>query len=1329
MKVISNIKQTKVSIIYNLQLIFILIISLFRCSSRSTTSMNRSPNLKSANRKTPIMNLSPSIKSINRKINRIRIRQSIATAPKYEQASYEDNVVNKRNRLNSPYSNIKDEKENQRTRTYSEDTVDYSYDWRKRWSNTNYSKPGLVISNSYLKSHTKDIYDTNYNTKIPNDFLLNSYKMRNPLVTILSISKYNNQNIPNLPTVIEDEKLLSDIFQSNYGYSVITLCKDHNYQRTHKQFYKLLIQIKRDIEDNYLDDDEDNYDGLIFIYNGHGDIDGAILSDGKRMSMTQIISMLDNNRLEYWKDEPRIIFNLSTNIETVKDSFLDRHTGVHHHNMKQSQGLRNFNKETVNEQNYKVTKCKSLDHSENIVSTYDKLWYSIEKGFTVIYTNTYAKSSTDNSTDNKSKTKGSAFVETLYELFGYNISEYNLEEILRMIGKKLSKVTKSQESIEWKSNFFQSLYLERKINRKHTNIMPFDNIPSLNLNTLEIVEENSVSYNNGDELDTINKREEEDEKYHEETVMEKSIDSLSMLYNIMDKKNSISKLSTREVLQQISKTHLSSGSELDQIKRIAYTVKHSKELIKQLYEIIELSKKDKNKSLEAANAFTILNFSDEVFDHKDFKGIIVATNIDGVWKGPDLSKNSFIKADFSGADLRGARMSNSNFQGANFTEANLKDTYLGICKKTLEGHSGVISSVSYSKDGKFIVSGSYDNTIKIWYSLTGEELITLEGHDSYVTSVSFSPDGKFIVSGSEDKTIKIWNVESGKEIQTLQGHDDDVNSVKYSPDGKYIISGSYDKTIKIWDAQSGEETQTLKGHISSVMSINYSKDSNFIVSGSYDTTIRIWHCQSGEEIKILKGHLGLVNSVNFSKDNKFIASGSYDKTIKIWDVKSGKEVQTMRGHTDDVNSIDYSPDGKYIVSGSYDKNIKIWNIQTGKEIQTLEGHTSYIRSVNYSPDDKHIVTGSEDNTIKIWDAPTVGSFNLSMGHTSYVISVNFSPDGKYVASGSYDNTIKIWNCITGKVIHTLRGHKRYVMSVCFSPDSKYMVSGSDDCTIKVWDVKTGNQIHSMRGHNRSVMSVNYSNDGKCIVSGSEDNNIKIWNADSGKESLTLGGHEGSVNSVNFSPDDKFVVSGSSDSTIKIWDILLEESILSLDEHTGDINSVNYSSDGKYIVSGSDDNTIKIWDISAGKEIHSLEEDSGSIMSVNFSNDGKFIVCGSSDNTIKILDASTGKELHILEGHTRCVMSVNFSKDGKYIVSGSDDGTVKIWRVSDQKMIHSLGNPQCYQGADFRDAIGIYEVHKEELKLAGAIISDDESDYESDEEIEYEDEDEDEDEDE
>jgi WD domain, G-beta repeat/AAA ATPase domain len=237
-----------------------------------------------------------------------------------------------------------------------------------------------------------------------------------------------------------------------------------------------------------------------------------------------------------------------------------------------------------------------------------------------------------------------------------------------------------------------------------------------------------------------------------------------------------------------------------------------------------------------------------------------------------------------------------------------------------------------------------------------------------VASVSYSPDGKRIVSGSGDKTVRIWDAQTGQPIgPPLQGHISDVNSVSYSPDGKRIVSGSgsidgrvgvnVDKTVRIWDAQTGKQIGLpLVGHTDGVNSVAYSSDGKRIFSGSSDKTVRIWDAQTGKQIgQPLQGHTSDVTSVAFSSDGKRIVSGSgsigndsKDNTLRIWDAQTGQQIgQPLKGHTDSVNSVSFSPDGKLIVSGSADHTLRIWDISTESLLRTVCNRLRYHPSLNH----------------------------------------------------------------------------------------------------------------------------------------------------------------------------------------------------------------------------------------------------------------------------------------------------------------------------------------------------------------------------------------------
>ena len=581
---------------------------------------------------------------------------------------------------------------------------------------------------------------------------------------------------------------------------------------------------------------------------------------------------------------------------------------------------------------------------------------------------------------------------------------------------------------------------------------------------------------------------------------------------------------------------------------------------------------------------------------------------------------------------------------------------------TLRGHERRVTCVAFSPDGKRIVSGSGDETVKVWDAERGRVLVVFSGHGSSVTSVAFSPDGKRIVSGSDDDTLRVWDFEGRRALLTLPGHGAGVSSVAFSPDGKRIVSGSGDRTLKVWDAESGRELLALRGHKGGVTSVAFNSDGKRIVSGSDDDTLKVWDLERGRELLTLRGHGAGVSSVAFSPDGKRIVSGSGDRTLKVWDAESGRELLALRGHKGGVTSVAFNSDGKRIVSGSDDDTLKVWDLERGRELLTLRGHAAGVSSVAFSPDGKRIVSGSRDRTLQVWnDEVRSGVLTLS-GHDRPVYSIAFSSDGKRIVSGSLDKTLKVWDAEHGRELLTIEDSP--IFSVAFSPDGTRIVSGNHDGTLKVWDAKSGRKLRTLLGHDGRIFAVAFSPDGKRIVSGSSDETVKVWDAMSGSELLTLDGHRDVVRCVAFSPDGKRIVSGGGDKMVKVWDARSGGESLTLRGHGDNVVAAAFSPDGKRIVSGSWDETLKVWDAESGRELRTLDGHWGAVTSVAFNKDGKRIVSGSEDNTLRVWDAESGHELLTLRGYGGNVSSVGFSPDRKRIVSGNEDGTLKVWTAVD-----------------------------------------------------------------
>ena len=129
--------------------------------------------------------------------------------------------------------------------------------------------------------------------------------------------------------------------------------------------------------------------------------------------------------------------------------------------------------------------------------------------------------------------------------------------------------------------------------------------------------------------------------------------------------------------------------------------------------------------------------------------------------------------------------------------------------RTLRGHAHEVYSCAVSADGAIIVSGSADQTLKVWDGWSGAERFTLRGHADFVYGCAVSADGMTIVSASSDETLKVWDAWSGAERFTLRGHAGRVRGCAVSADGITIVSASSDQTLKVWDGSTGESIATL----------------------------------------------------------------------------------------------------------------------------------------------------------------------------------------------------------------------------------------------------------------------------------------------------------------------------------------------------------------------------------------------------------------------------------------------------------------------------------------------------------------------------------------
>jgi TIR domain/WD domain, G-beta repeat len=232
----------------------------------------------------------------------------------------------------------------------------------------------------------------------------------------------------------------------------------------------------------------------------------------------------------------------------------------------------------------------------------------------------------------------------------------------------------------------------------------------------------------------------------------------------------------------------------------------------------------------------------------------------------------------------------------------------------------------------------------------GAELRRWKGHAKGVRSVAVLPDGRRALSGSEDNTTRLWDLKTGGEVGRFEGHTSIVLSVAALPNGRQALSGSFDHTMRLWDLEKGVELRRFEGHSEWVETVAVLSDGRQALSGSGDRTIRLWDLETGVELRRLIGHTGTVSCVAALSGGRRVLSGSHGSKLRLWDLERGLELRRFDGHELGINSLAALPDGRQALSGSADKTMRLWDLESGAELRRFEGHASPVTSVAVLPD-------------------------------------------------------------------------------------------------------------------------------------------------------------------------------------------------------------------------------------------------------------------------------------------------------------------------------------------------------------------------------------------
>lgn len=595
--------------------------------------------------------------------------------------------------------------------------------------------------------------------------------------------------------------------------------------------------------------------------------------------------------------------------------------------------------------------------------------------------------------------------------------------------------------------------------------------------------------------------------------------------------------------------------------------------------------------------------------------------------------------------------------------ARLWNRKTGELVRELTGGDDAVIFGAFSADGRKLATTS-GPLVRVWNGNTGEPVLILQGHQKNVQRIAFTPDGSRIVTGSWDNSARIWNAMTGELLHVLQapawsrnpsatgfGAADPVvqavlaashqifggsEMVAVSPDGKMVATaGQYDAeaAIRLWDVESGRLVRALRGPRIALGSqyhdIAFSPDGSRLAGAGGDKAVRVWHTATGDQILALTDHTGDVQSVRFSADGRRLVSGSMDGSARIWDSGSGRMLTALHGHKGWVNSAEFSPDGRLVLTVSSDRGVRLWDADTGTQVANLVGHRDWVLSGRFSTDGGQIVTTSRDATARIW-LTHIGEARMGLEAIDIAGSDSLSSSPRERIAVTAQNGQRIY--VTDSL--SRRG--------------------------KLVSARTGAVVSEVEGQDGLFFD-----NGRLLLTFAEDGGaLRVWNADDGRLVHTLDGR-----GIRFDASRSVLVSSSGGSVL-VTDPVSGKEVARLDPKLGDIEHALTTKHGaRVVVSGT--GGFALWSATDQRLVRLLEDLGGVPSEVLLSPDEKYVAAITKSGRIGLWSVEDGRTVALQRDPREEFSAIEFSPAGTLLRGTRQDGSLHLWRARDGGSLLSL----------------------------------------------------------
>lgn len=549
------------------------------------------------------------------------------------------------------------------------------------------------------------------------------------------------------------------------------------------------------------------------------------------------------------------------------------------------------------------------------------------------------------------------------------------------------------------------------------------------------------------------------------------------------------------------------------------------------------------------------------------------------------------------------------------------------CKRTLQGHTSGVRAVAVHPEGKRVLSGGEDFSVKIWNRDTGICIRTLEGHAGRVNSIATSQNGHTILSTSEDGTLRYWDIDTGACLRTLTGPGAEVTFAVILADNRRAVSSGIDGSLCVWDLEAGthrilqregshrietitmgpggqrvlvacgdtslEEWDLATGALvrklsqkkeewaDSLISVAVYEAEGVAVAGGHGGVLQVWDIATGECLRNFRGHFRFATVTSIATSTRVMRMISADDygTLAVSGLQDSNIDNDLRAHPRGFTAVAIDPDGSWAVSGGSDGAVRIWDLEAGADAGAAGAHGEAVFSVAVHPNGKLALSASRDRVIYWWDTETCAVVGSRMGPTFSFYCAVFDPraaDGRRALAGLH-GSFEVWDADNYDVGQGFEGHTSAVFCADANAISMKAISGDTDGGLKAWALLTEELSWNLQGHTAAILSVAIDESGQRAVSSDQNGQLASWNLENGECLRAWQGHEGAASSVVIGVKGQTAVSGGTDGTIAFWDLFTGECTLRIHAHSGGVAALSLHPNGSLLASAGADNSIKLWD--------------------------------------------------------------------------------------------------------------------------------------------------------